>query len=76
MFYWSLVDREDRLRVTIKQEWTLMSLNPKPFKINVSQAVLNDLTQRLARTRFPDKVEGANWTYGTNLGYMKSLIDY
>jgi microsomal epoxide hydrolase len=28
------------------------------------------------RTRFPDELEGAGWTYGTNLAYLKELVAY
>lgn len=48
----------------------------QPFQINVPQAVLQDLRKRLARTRWPDEVEGAGWDYGTNLNYMRELVDY
>jgi len=37
------------------------------FKIAIPQATLDDLRERLARTRWPDEVEGAGWDYGTNL---------
>jgi pimeloyl-ACP methyl ester carboxylesterase len=47
-----------------------------PFKINVSDAVLADLKQRLARTRFPDEIPGSGWDYGTNLQYLKELVSY
>ncbi|MBA2284839.1 MAG: epoxide hydrolase [Ktedonobacteraceae bacterium] len=47
-----------------------------PFTVNVSQATLDDLKDRLARTRWPDEVEGASWDYGTNLSYLKVLVDY
>jgi microsomal epoxide hydrolase len=47
-----------------------------PYKINVSDAVLTDLKDRLARTRFPDEVEGAGWDYGTNLAYLRELVTY
>jgi pimeloyl-ACP methyl ester carboxylesterase len=46
------------------------------FKINIPQATLDDLRERLARTRWPDEVVGAGWDYGTNLDYLKSLVDY
>ena len=46
------------------------------FKIDIPQATLDDLRARLARTRWPDEVEGAGWDYGTNLQYMKELADY
>ena len=48
----------------------------KPFSINFPQSALDDLQARLARTRFPDEPEGAGWSIGTNLAYMKSLTEY
>ena len=42
-----------------------------PFKIQVPEAVLSDLKQLLARTRFPGEIAGSDWDYGTNLGYLK-----
>jgi microsomal epoxide hydrolase len=53
-----------------------MYMSIQPFKINIPQATLDDLRERLARTRWPDEVEGAGWDYGTNVGYLKSLVDY
>jgi pimeloyl-ACP methyl ester carboxylesterase len=47
-----------------------------PFKVQVPDAVLADLKQRLARTRFPGEIAGSNWDYGTNLGYLKELVTY
>jgi epoxide hydrolase len=47
-----------------------------PFTIRVPDAVLTDLKQRLARARFPGEVEGAGWTYGTDLAYLKELVTY
>ncbi len=32
-----------------------------PFTIQVAQSTLDDLRSRLARTRWPDEVEGAGW---------------
>jgi hypothetical protein len=48
----------------------------QPFKIKVEQAVLDDLRERLARTRWPDGIPGAEWAYGANLEYMKELVVY
>ncbi len=48
----------------------------QPFQINVPQPVLDDLQQRLARTRWPDEIEGAGWDYGTNREYLKQLVAY
>jgi microsomal epoxide hydrolase len=49
---------------------------PEPFRIHVDDAVLADLRQRLAGARFPDEVPDNRWKYGTDLGYLKSLIEY
>lgn len=48
----------------------------QPFNIAIPQATLDDLRERLARTRWPDEVNGAEWDYGTNLAYLKGLVDY
>jgi epoxide hydrolase len=47
-----------------------------PFAIHVPDDVLKDLKARLARTRFPDELDGASWDYGMNLGYLKGLVEY
>jgi pimeloyl-ACP methyl ester carboxylesterase len=46
------------------------------FKVDVSDEVLKDLRERLDRTRFPDEVPDTGWEYGTNLAYMKELVEY
>ncbi len=46
-----------------------------PFKIDVKEDVIQDLHERLDKTRWPDQV-GENWQYGSDLGYMKSLCHY
>jgi pimeloyl-ACP methyl ester carboxylesterase len=48
----------------------------RPFRIAVDDAVLRDLKERLARTRFPDTIEGTGWEYGADLDYMKELVAY
>src|ERR1700738_4347154 len=53
-----------------------MYMSIQPFKITIPQSTLDDLRERLARTRWPDEVQGAGWDYGTNLEYLKSLVAY
>jgi pimeloyl-ACP methyl ester carboxylesterase len=53
-----------------------MSKDIQPFKIEVPEAVLEDLRRRLAQTRWPDQVNDENWTYGTDLSYLKELCEY
>jgi len=46
----------------------------QPYQIKVPQAVLTDLEERLATTRWPDPVEG--WAQGMNSDYMRELAEY
>jgi pimeloyl-ACP methyl ester carboxylesterase len=46
------------------------------FDIHVEDAVLEDLRDRLARTRFPDQLEGTGWDYGLPTDYLCQLVDY
>ena len=48
----------------------------QPFKIAVDDGVLNYLRQRLAETRWPDEIPGSGWDYGSNLDYLKGLVEY
>ena len=51
-------------------------MDVKPFKIQVPDEVLTDLRERLADTRWSDEIPGSGWDYGTNLSYLKELVDY
>nr|HEX4316737.1 alpha/beta fold hydrolase [Kofleriaceae bacterium] len=53
----------------------------RPFRIEVGQDVLDDLAQRLARTRWPAAPAGgddlsASWKGGTSHAYLRELVDY
>jgi pimeloyl-ACP methyl ester carboxylesterase len=48
----------------------------KPFRIHISDEILSDLLERLKRTRWPDEIPDAGWTYGTDLAYLKALVTY
>lgn len=48
----------------------------RPFRIDVPQADLDDLRERLARTRWPDELPGVGWDYGVPLDYLQELTDY
>jgi pimeloyl-ACP methyl ester carboxylesterase len=47
-----------------------------PFRIEVPEADLTDLTDRLARTRWPDELPGAGWSRGVPLRYLQELAAY
>ena len=47
-----------------------------PFKVEVPNDVLKDLKERLDRTRWPDEIPDSGWDYGSNLDYIKELVEY
>jgi pimeloyl-ACP methyl ester carboxylesterase len=47
-----------------------------PFRIEVPQADLDDLHDRLARTRWPAELPGVGWSRGVPVGYLKELAEY
>jgi pimeloyl-ACP methyl ester carboxylesterase len=47
-----------------------------PFRIQVPDSVLADLKRRLAQARFADELTDSGWDYGTNLAYLKTLVEY
>ena len=49
---------------------------PRPFLVDVPEAVLDDLAVRLDRVRWPDEIPGSEWTYGTELTYLQELVAY
>jgi len=48
----------------------------QPFTVQIPEADLVDLQMRLARTRWPDEIAGADWEYGTSLDYLHDLVRY
>ncbi len=46
------------------------------FEIRVEDEVLDDLRQRLARTRWPDQIPDSGWDYGTDGAYLAELCEY
>ena len=48
----------------------------RPFGIEIRQADLDDLRDRLARTRWPDQLAGVGWDYGIPLDYVRELAEY
>jgi pimeloyl-ACP methyl ester carboxylesterase len=46
------------------------------FTVAIPQATIDDLHDRLARTRWTSHVEGSGWNYGTDLDYLRELTEY
>ncbi|MDR5785270.1 epoxide hydrolase [Caballeronia sp. LP003] len=52
-----------------------MSLAPHPFQLRISDEVIDDLKERLRRARYPDKASAEPWVTGTDLNYLKSVVE-
>ncbi len=48
----------------------------RPFRIDVSNAELADLHERLSRTRFPEPLPGDDWDTGVPVSYLRELVTY
>jgi pimeloyl-ACP methyl ester carboxylesterase len=49
---------------------------PEQFVLEISDAEIADLKNRLALTRLPDAAPGEPWAYGTSVEYMRDLVSY
>jgi pimeloyl-ACP methyl ester carboxylesterase len=51
-------------------------LRIEPFKVAVAEQVLSDLAIRIRNTRWPDNAPGDPWSQGTDLEWLRKLMDY
>jgi hypothetical protein len=49
---------------------------PEPFTIDVADEILDDLRARIRSTRWPDQVPGIGWDQGTELDYLRGMLDH
>lgn len=52
------------------------SIRLEPFRVEVSQELLEDLRTRLERIRFTEELPEADWEYGVPLGLVREQVDY
>jgi epoxide hydrolase len=48
----------------------------KPFRVEIPQAELDDLRDRLTGTRWPGELPGQGWSRGVPLEYLRELAEY
>jgi pimeloyl-ACP methyl ester carboxylesterase len=48
----------------------------RPFRIDIATAELDDLVDRLGRTRWAPQLPGDRWTRGVPVDYLRDLTDY
>jgi microsomal epoxide hydrolase len=51
-----------------------MGLTLEPFRINIPDATLADLHDRLDRTRLPNQIDGIGWDQGTDRAVLEDLL--
>ena len=49
---------------------------PEAFTLRISDTAVNDLWDRLSRTRLPDHAPGDPWEYGTSVDYLSGLVEH
>ena len=49
---------------------------PRPFRVDIPQATVDRILNRVRDTRWPDRLEANDWRYGANWDYMKALAEY
>jgi len=48
----------------------------KPFRVDVPDAALDDLRQRLARARWPEPATVPDWSQGVPVDWLRALCDH
>ena len=48
----------------------------EPFEVGIPDDDVADLRRRLAATRWPDPAPAEEWEQGTDLAYLRELVDY
>src|SRR5579883_2125395 len=48
----------------------------RPFRVNVSQGLIDRILTRLRQTRWPDRLDSDDWRYGANWNYLRELTGY
>src|SRR5438105_5834188 len=49
---------------------------PEPFRVEILQEELDDLADRLRRTRWPDDFGNDDWSFGVPAVYLRELVDH
>jgi pimeloyl-ACP methyl ester carboxylesterase len=49
---------------------------PRPFTVKIPKSTIDRIIDRVRKARWPDRLDAADWRYGANWDYLKSLADY
>jgi pimeloyl-ACP methyl ester carboxylesterase len=71
---------ELRLEALGEEKKAMTALTPpapvRPFTVSIAEAEIEDLKQRLARTRWPDPETTGDWSQGVRLENARALAEY
>ena len=62
--------------ITIVSKFTILRPMIEEFKVNIIPSEIDDLRERIKKTRWPNETKNSQWAYGTSLNYLKELTDY
>ncbi|MGO7983459.1 epoxide hydrolase N-terminal domain-containing protein, partial [Rhizobium johnstonii] len=62
--------------VSLMNTTTAHETDIRPFRVEIAQAEIDDLLERLARTRLPEPAPGDDWTYGTPNSYLREAVEH
>jgi pimeloyl-ACP methyl ester carboxylesterase len=62
--------------VIAAQTPTLTGAKIRPFRIDIPQTAIDDLNDRLARTRWPSELADIGWSRGVSVDYLKGLAEH
>ena len=48
----------------------------RPFKINISNKIIEDINTKVVNYSWHEMPDDGGWNYGTNLDYMKEISKY
>jgi hypothetical protein len=49
---------------------------PRPFRVDIPQATIDRILNRVRDAEWPDRLDANDWRYGTNWDYMRALTKY
>ena len=54
---------------------TANAIEIRPFRVELPQADIDDLRERLERTRYAPEAPGDSWDYGTPTSYLRDMVE-
>lgn len=71
-------ETEQEVAMNVDPRASSLTTRPEiePFHLDIPQRDLDDLHDRLTRTRWPDDAPGMDWSFGVPVAYLRDLADH